>query len=58
MRSRPGHHFLAALVCVLACSAWADAPAPDIPDTPVGQTLRAWLDALNCRGTYFDFIRS
>ena len=36
-----------ALICVLAGPAQAEAPAPAIPDTPAGQTLGAWLDALN-----------
>ncbi len=47
MRRRPGHLFLAALVCVLGGAAHADAPVPGIPDTPPGRALAAWLDAFN-----------
>ena len=47
MRPRPGHLFLAALVCVLGGAARADAPVPGIPDTPPGRALAAWLDAFN-----------
>jgi hypothetical protein len=39
--------FLAALICALASHAHAATPAPSIPDTPVGRTLTAWLDAFN-----------
>jgi hypothetical protein len=47
MSPGPRHLLLAVLICVLAGPARADAPAPGIPDTPAGHTLRAWLDALN-----------
>jgi hypothetical protein len=38
---------LAVLCCVLAVAARADAPAPALPDTPAGQALGEFLDALN-----------
>jgi hypothetical protein len=39
--------FVAALICIVAGFAHADAPAPAIPDTPAGHALQAWLDAFN-----------
>jgi hypothetical protein len=47
MKLFPGHFVLVAIVCVLVGPVHADAPAPNIPDTPAGQALNEWLDALN-----------
>ena len=47
MWSRSKHLRLAALICILAGPAHADAAAPGIPNTPAGQAFGAWLDALN-----------
>ena len=46
MWSRPKHLFLV-LICVLAGSAHAETPAQGVPNTPVGEALAAWIDALN-----------
>ncbi|HEY7641364.1 MAG TPA: S41 family peptidase [Steroidobacteraceae bacterium] len=51
---------LAALICVVASHTHADSTAPNIPDTPVGRTLTAWLDAFNSgdRTRAEEFIRT
>lgn len=47
MWPRPSRPFLATLLCILASCAQVAAAAPNIPDTPAGRTLAAWLDAFN-----------
>jgi hypothetical protein len=39
--------YLVTVVFFLAGVVFADTPAPLIPDTPAGHTLRLWLDAFN-----------